>query len=228
MEKAIVKMVEKQMRNWEIARAQDMCVSEPDRQEVRDFIAVSRSVGSGGKAIASMLGEKLGWPVFGKEILEVMAGDDELRRRVYDSMDERDVGWLEEALRSMMQSEFVKNDYFRRLTETIMSLARQSPAVFLGRGAHMILPRRIGLRVGIVAPCEMCVETYARRANLTTEQARAAVVQLEQERAEFIRHHFSVDVAQPAQHDITINREQFSLDQTVELILSVRKITGTG
>jgi cytidylate kinase len=227
MEKAVVKMVEKQMRNWEIARAQDIRVSEPDRQEVRDFIAVSRSLGSGGKAIASMLGEKLGWPVFDKEILEVMAGDDELRRRVYDSMDERDVGWLEEALRSMMQPEFVKNDYFRRLTETILSLARQSPAVFLGRGAHMILPRRIGLRVGIVAPREMCVETYAQGANLTTEQARAAVEQLEQERADFIRNHFGVDVAHPAQHDIIINREQFSLDQTVELILSVREMTST-
>jgi cytidylate kinase len=228
MKKAVAKMVEKQMRNWEINRAQHMSVFDPDQQEVGNFIAISRSLGSGGKAIASMLGEKLGWPVFGKEILEVMAGDDQLRRRVYDSMDERDMGWLEETLRAMMQPEFVKNDYFHRLTETILSLARQSHAVFLGRGAHLILPRRMGLRVGIVAPRDMCVETYARRANLTTDQARTTVEKLERERAEFIQHHFRVDVADPAQHDMIVNRERFTLNQTVELILSARKIAARG
>jgi len=85
-------MVEKQMRNWELAKAQRLTVPEPRRAEVEDFIAISRSVGAGGNSVAVVLGEALGWPVFDKEILQTMAGDDAIRREIYASMDERDIG----------------------------------------------------------------------------------------------------------------------------------------
>ena len=106
------KLVERQMRNWELARAQRLSVPAPQREEVEDFIAISRNAGAQGKVVAAELGEKLGWPVFGREILDVMAGDDDLRRQIYASMDERDLSWYEETLRALMQPEFVKNDYF--------------------------------------------------------------------------------------------------------------------
>jgi cytidylate kinase len=224
----VAKMVERQMRNWEIARAQRSSGSEPNRPEVEDFIAISRTLGSGGKVIAAQLGEKLGWPVFDKELLGFMAGDDRFRRQLYDSMDERDLGWLEETLRAMLQPQFIRNDYFRRLTETILGLARQGRAVFLGRGADLILPKGIGLRVGIVAPRELCMETVAERFNLTREQAQDAWRRLEQERAEFIKHHFGVEPNDPSLHDIIINRGQFSVEQASELILCARNTKANG
>lgn len=223
----VAKLVEKQMRNWELSRAQRLNVPEPDRPEVEDFICISRSVGAGGKEIASMLGDKLRWPVFDKELLDVMAGDNNLRRRIYNSMDERDLGWFEESLRAM-QRDFIKNDYFHRLTETVLSLARQGHAVFLGRGTHLMLPDGIGLRVRIVASHRACVEAFAKRTGLPIEDARASVKRLETERSEFIEHHFKVDVDDPARHDIVINRAQFSLDQAVEMILAARKIISGG
>jgi cytidylate kinase len=220
----LAKLVEKQMRNWELSRAQRLSVPEPDRPEVEDFICISRSVGAGGKEIASMLGEKLGWPVFDKELLDVMAGDNDLRRSIYDSMDERDLGWFEESLRSMLQRDFVKNDYFHQLTETVLSLARQGHAVFLGRGTHLMLPAGIGLRVRIVAPHGACVEAFAKRTGQSIEEARASVKRLEKERIEFIQRHFKVDVDDPSRHDIVINRAQVGLKQAVEMILAARKI----
>jgi len=220
------KLVERQMRNWELARAQRLSVPAPQREEVEDFIAISRNAGVQGKVVAAELGERLGWPVFGREILDVMAGNDDLRRQIYASMDERDLSWYEETLRALMQPEFVKNDYFNRLTETVLSLARQGHAVFLGRGADFILPRTIGFRVRLVAPFELCAEDFAKRHNLTPERARVEVARLEQERSEFIRNHFQIDPADPTRHDLTINMERFTLKQTVELILSARTATG--
>ena len=225
---AVAKLVERQMRNWELSRAQRHTVPEPQRKEVEDFISISRSVGAGGKQVASVLGERLGWPVFDKEILDVMAGDDDLRRQVYASMDERDLSWYEETLRSLMQPEFVKNDYFRQLTETVLSLARQGRAVFLGRGADLILPKTIGFRVRLVAPIEVCIETFAIRRQMTPEQARGEVIRLEQERAEFIHHHFKIDVTDPTRNDLVINMDRYSPAQAVDLILSARAIATTG
>ena len=223
-EPAVAKLVEKQMRNWELRKAQRLAVPEPERDEVEDFIAISRAVGAGGRELARKLGEALAWPVFDKEILDAMAGSDEFRRALYDSMDERDLGWCEETLRWLMQPEFVKNDYFHRLTKTILSLARQGQGVFLGRGAHLILPQDRGFRVRLVAPLEKRIQYLAEVQNLTLAQARADVERIERERAEFIRHHFRSETADATCHDLTLNLDRISLDQAVELVLATQAL----
>ncbi len=225
---AIAKVVERQMRNWEIARAQRLSVPSPQRKEVEDFLCISRGVGAGGKEVATMLGQRLGWPVFDKEILDVMAGDDHLRRRVYESMDERDLSWHEETLDTLMHPEVIRNDYFHRLSETILSIARQGRAVFLGRGAGLILPKTVGFRVRLVAPIEKCVENFAKENSMTLDQARSEVARLEQERAEFIHNHFRADAADPAQYDLVINLDRLTTLQAVEMMLSVCKFAGIG
>lgn len=225
---AIARMVEKQMRNWELAKAQRLNVPEPHRAEVEDFIAVSRTVGAGGKSVSTLLGSALGWPVFDKEILQAMARDDAIRREIYASMDERDIGWHEETLRALVEPEFVKNDYFHRLTETVLSIARQGHAVFVGRGADLILPRHIGFRARLVAPLEIRVRNYADRYNVSLEQAREDVPRIDRERAEFVRRHFKVELDDPLRCDLAINLSRFSFAQAAELILEARKRAGTG
>ena len=223
---AMAKLVEKQMRNWELRKAQRLALPEPQRREVEDFIAISRAVGAGGGELARKLGNLLDWPVFDKEILGAMAGDDDLRRALYASMDERDLGWCEETLRALMQPGFVKNDYFHRLTRTILSLARQGAAVFLGRGAHLILPQDRGFRVRLVAPLRKRIQRLAELWDLTFEQAHADLERIERERAEFVRRHFPTATGDEPRHDLTINLARFSVDQAVDLVVSGRRMVG--
>jgi hypothetical protein len=221
-------MVEKQMRNWELAKTQRLSRPEPRRPEVEDFVSISRSVAAGGKDVALKLGDALGWPVFDRGILQVMAGDNDIRREIYASMDERDLGWCEESLRSLMQPEFVKNDYFHRLTETVLSIARQGHAVFLGRGTDLILPRHIGFRVRLVAPHDVCIKNFADRHVISLKHAREDIARIEKERAEFIRHHFRTTPDDPLRYDLIISTAMFSPDQAVDLILDARKRAGIG
>ena len=231
MNPGLAKLVEKQMRNWELARTQRPAKPKAQGEEVADFIAISRAVGAGGAAgadIANDLGGRLGWPVFNKEILQAMAGDDPIRERLYNSMDERDVGWLEESLRSLMQGEFQKNDYFHCLIATVLSLARKGPAVFLGRAADLILPRDRGFRVRLMASAEHCVASYAEHQKLSTKAARQEVERIEAERADFVRRHFKIEADEPSRHDLIINLESFSAARAVEMILSARKLRRGG
>jgi cytidylate kinase len=217
------RLVEKQMLNWEIARRQSRGGPDGGEADVYDFVAVSRAVGAGGHELAAKLGESLGWPAFDKEILDAMAGDDALRRRIYESMDERDMDWCEETLKSLLQPGFSRNDYFHRLTETVLSLARQGSAVFLGRGAHLILPRDRGFRVRLVAPVGLRVTNLARARDLPMPEARAEMARIEESRAAFLANHFRVPTDDATLHDLTINMERFSLEEGVALILSTRQ-----
>jgi len=214
------KLVEKQMRNWELARGQRLAGSDTPPREVQPFVTISRQAGSGGRELAAALGETLGWPVFDRQILQSMAGDDTIRHRVYQSLDERDLGWFEESLRAFMQSEFVRNDYFRRLGETVLSLARQGSAIFVGRGIDLVLPRTVGLRLQIVAPLEKRVEWWCAAHDTTPAVARQDLESMDEERASFIRRHFGADHVEPTRFDLTVNVEHMNRAQAVDIVLA--------
>lgn len=218
------KMVERQMRNWERARSQRLHVPASRRPEVADFIVISREVGAGASEVASFLAGRLNWPKFDKEILRAMTGDDTTRHRVYESMDERDLEWWEEALRPILEPDFVRNDYFRRLVKTTLSLARQGSAVFLGRGIDFMLPPELGFRVRIVAPLAMRVERFATRHGMSIEKARKIVPRIDRERAEFVENHFHARVDDATRCDMTLKTEHFSPVQAADAIMLVRDV----
>ena len=62
------KLADRQLRNWEMARQQRSRDSERSTSETVDFICLSRQVGAGGSKVAKLLGERLGWPVFDREV----------------------------------------------------------------------------------------------------------------------------------------------------------------
>lgn len=216
----LAKLVERQMRHWELAKSQRG--PEPRVAAVEDFITVSRQVGAGGSEVASELAERLAWPLFDRDILREMAGEDSVREQIYSSMDERDLGWLEEALRSTLQTDFVKNDYFHQLSRTILALVRQGPAVFLGRAADLILPRDRGFRLRIIAPREKRAARYAARHGLSLPQSLVDIDRIEQQRAEFIRHHFHIEAAEQTRHDLIINLDRIPPHQAVEWVLAAK------
>lgn len=223
------KMVEKQMRNWEIARSQ--CFHpEPDEPEPApdgaEFVTVSRELGAGGATLANLLGERLGWPVFDREILQFMAGDDRLRARIYEKMDERDMGWLEHAIRWIVSGEQRKDDYFCRLTETVLTLNHQGPAVFLGRGIDLILPHNRGLRVRLIASIKKRVEFLAMRREISEDESRTVIERVDQERQDYIRRYFNREDGDPTRYDITFNMDFNAIEHAVELIINLLRLRG--
>ena len=86
---ALDRMFEQKMRNWELGRSQGPGSSAQAPDECADYVTISNNVGGGGGDIAHLIGKHLDWPVFDRQILEEMADNDEVRARLYKSMDER-------------------------------------------------------------------------------------------------------------------------------------------
>jgi len=217
-------LVERQLRNWELARRQHDRCTEGTPQEVVDFLCLSRLAGISVDGIAARLGDAMGWAVFDRDILRAMAENDETREAIYANMDERDLSWHEESLRAVLQPEFIKNDYFRRLSSTVLSLARQGSAIFIGRACDLILPQSLGLRVRLVAPVEWRVEAFAKAKHLNIRQARSTIQRVESERREFVRNHFAASADDPARFDLIINVAKFDEHAVAEQILLAHRI----
>lgn len=219
-------LIERQLRNWEIERAQHRPSPLAADRPVLDFVTISRAVGLQAYKVGSLLHERLGWPLFDREILHAMAGKDEYRRRLYANMDGRDLGWLEGFVRGLTLARYERDDYFRRLTEAVLSIARQSHAIFVGRGTNHILPRDVGLKVRLTAPKDFCIASLAEQKKLTLKEAAQQVESISEERSKFVQKHFYADWADPTGYDLTINMARFTQEETADLILSAMRIRG--
>lgn len=211
---------EKQMRNWEFSRTQQPDTTVGQTRRFHPFVTISRCPGCGSEEIAAEVGKRLGWPVYDRQILEEMAGQDPVRSCVYRALDERDPGLLEEACRSLFDAEFHRNDYFQRLRSAVRRIVLHGPAILVGRGADLILPRDHGLRVRLIAPRDVCIAAYAHDKGLDLHHARRQWDRTERERVTWLRNHFHIEADAPERYDLTINTARLKPEQVIGLILA--------
>ena len=184
-------------------------------------IAVSRETGTYGAAIAREVANRLGWPVYDRELLQRIADDMGVRRTLLESVDERQEGWLSECLASLFSVPEVNSvSYFRQLVETVLSLATHGECVIVGRGATVVLPRATTLRVRVVAPREHRIEAVRREHSISLKEATARVDSTDQERNRFVIDHFKINPIDPANHDLVLNVACFSTGECADLIVA--------
>ena len=109
------------------------------------LISIGRQFGSGGKAVAQILGEKLGIPVYDQEILAEAARESGFSRELFEHSDEKKRSFSLSSLFSSnryghFNDNFINDaDLFRIQSETIRTLAQKGSAVFVGRASDFVL-----------------------------------------------------------------------------------------
>src|SRR5687768_12113049 len=77
-------------------------------------IAISRETGTYGAAVARAIGDRLGWPVYDRELLQRIADDIGVHRALLESVDERQESWLRECFTGLFSVPEVDHTvYFR-------------------------------------------------------------------------------------------------------------------
>jgi len=225
----IQRFVERQMRNWELAKQQRPSRPRTLRQAIHFYITISREEGCRGEVIAERLARQLGWQKFDKEILEYMAQAADVRRQLFESLDERQVGWMEEMLGLISRETAARRDeYVSALTRAIFAICYHTHAVIVGRGANFVLPPERGLRVRLVAPLDYRVAVCAKVHGVDPKKARRIIKQLEDERAGFLARQFSPLPYDPRHYDLVINIQPFTDAQVVGLIVEAARAKAKG
>ena len=73
-------------------------------QSLIDVVTVSREYGAGGSELAHALGERLGWRVFDREIIGLVAERLRLDRGTVESLDEQTPSFLSRVAQTLMIS----------------------------------------------------------------------------------------------------------------------------
>lgn len=186
------------------------------------IITISRQHGSNGHLIARALAEETGFPCYDKEIVDRAAEDSSFSKEVLDSFDEKRVSpyiapsphlfGLSESFRLNMQVAAAQFDAIRKL-------AQAGDGIFVGRCADYVLRERADLlRVFILADPEFRIHTMMERRDLSEEQARKLIRQVDKDRASYYRYYTEQDWGRPEFFDLCINSGKVGITGAVRAI----------
>lgn len=223
---SVEKLIERQVRSWELRLQQGKESERPGRGRCGVFyfgpyLLISRERGAGARAAAALITKRLNWPVFDREIVNEIAQRAKIRRQLIESLDERGQNALEEFIRDILERDAIApSEYLYHLKEVLLTLGHQGEVIIVGRGAEHVLPRQFGLFVCMVAPIEARIERISRDLGMTPEAARAHIEQVDKEREKFIRSHFQRCPGIPTDYDIIINTGHLTPERAAEIMLT--------
>jgi cytidylate kinase len=187
-------------------------------------IALSRQAGSGGLEIARAVGAQLGWPVYDHELLDRIAEEKGLSKRLLEHLDERSPNWLEMAIRSFSTKEAAREgSYIRGLVALLTSLSEAGHCIIVGRGAAQSLPPETTLSVRVVAPRADRIAAVTKRTHVSAAEAERWVDTHDRERQRFVERYFHPHPDDPVLYDLVLNTRRMSIDECAALIVQTAR-----
>ena len=189
-------------------------------------VTVSRNFGALGKETAQLLADTLEVRCCDRFILQEVARRADVDESLVKVLDEH-ISHIDKHWWQSLQSKdsFTYEDYYKFLVKTVLSISLKG-GVIVGRGANLILGPERAFRVRIIGSPEKCAKRVADRENIEPEQALQKVIEIDQERADYIRKLYETDINAPLSYDLVLNSDRYDRVQMVELILEAMQRSG--
>ena len=198
-------------------------------QTMKPFVTLSRESGSGGGSIGRLVAKKLGFKLFDKKLIELTAKKSKQRKNLIESLDEKDRGFVEDLVNSMLNPDYVAEEtYIKHLCQVVLSVAHKGNCVIMGRGGNFITSQYGGLHVRIVAPFLVRAGYTAQYEGWSIYEARERVKEFDRERKEFIKKNFGKDPSNDNYYDLVINTTYYNIEQSANLIIAAFKLKFPG
>lgn len=177
------------------------------------IITISRGSLSGGKALAGCLGDRLGYPTLGREVLQEAA---------------ESIGISEEAFRGKYETapglwaRFTRDreKYILAVQTALAEWCTRGELVYHGLAGQFLLRGLPGvLRVRIVAPIELRAKAFMETSpQFSMARAIEFIQTIDQERERWSRLMHGIDITDPSNYDLTVNLKLLSLESACATI----------
>lgn len=201
------------VRSWESRRlaqeeaARDSAISP----ELPPCIAFSRKIGVGAQEIANIVVQKLGYKVADRELIEQIASQANISAKAIAYFDERFPGYVNRTYKYLFgEKAFIDSDYARHLISAVLAIAALEPTVFVGRGAHLILPRDRVLAVRCICSDDFRAKRIADILRISRTEACTKLPGMDREQAAFFKKVYGKKSATPYEFDMVMNLDHFA------------------
>ncbi len=214
MSKSIHKIIDEQIKRWEIGKREDT----PIKKSI-NTITISRESGSQGYEVAKKLSKESGFDLFHNEILEVMVEKSKSSRVLLETLDERGMNIVDDIVSNFINDHHLwADDYSKLLFQIITTIGKHGNAIILGRGANCVLQNQKALRVRIVAPLFVRRDYIQNSLDLNKDDALKHIVNIDSNRSAFVKRYFNSDSTDPSNYDLIINTSALPVETAVQVI----------
>ena len=175
------------------------------------------------------LSEKLGIPIYDKELITEAAKHSGYRPELFVRSDERKrIFFLANLFGGNNYSRNMIGDaeLFRIQSETIRKIASEGSAIFVGRASDYVLRDMKPLNVFITAAFESRVKFVCDRDGVTPEEAASIIDKKDRDRAQYYNFFTQKHWGIASNYDLCINRSALGTDKTADLIIEFGKKMG--
>ncbi len=211
--------------------------------ETKFYITIGREKGAGGLEIARRLSEEFGIPQYDKQLLDIAAKDSGLCKEVFANIDERRgskfISGFFSGIMGSLYSEYGassginREELFRIQSESIIKIANEGSAIFVGRCADYILRERNNcLNVFITATGEDRVERLlecnkiANAEKYTKEEMIELLEKSDKKRESYYNYFTYKQWGAAASYDLCLNSSLLGIEGCVKIISDIIKSKG--
>lgn len=195
------------------------------------IINVGRQFGSGGYLVARSLGDKLGIPVYDRELISEAARRSGFSAELFASKDEKRSlfgmsGFIGTG-RASFSGNYVNDDsIFKIQSDVIRMIADNGPAIFIGRCADYIL-RELGcIDVFITAPDEVRVKRISERLGISADEAESLMKKKDSGRESYYNYFTFGHWGVASNYDLCIDSSILGIEGTADFIIEFGRRSG--
>lgn len=199
------------------------------------IINIGRQLGSGGLQIGRLLSEHLDIPFYDKELITLASKESGLAKEVFEKVDEKRrftlTGGLLGNKSSILDDGFTDNYQWNELlfkiqSDVIRELAREKPAIFIGRCADYVLrDHPYTLNVFICAEQIDRVKRIKENCTLTEKKALDLMERADKKRAGYYNYYTNKQWGVAESYHLCINSSVLGIEETTRLIEDFLKRT---
>ncbi len=197
-------------------------------------ITIARQYGSGGREIGERVAEKLGIPLYDRELITLSAKDSGFSEEVLNNVDEKAANSLLYTL-AMGSGSYgmpggfgykmpLNDQLFVLQSDTIRKLAREKSCVIVGRAADYVLrddPSR--LSVFLYSDIASRKARVMQRHELTENKALDLINKTDRRRSNYYNYYTGGKWGKLDQYHLAVNTALLGIEGTAELIVAAAK-----
>ena len=196
---------------------------------MRKLVTISREYGSGGRKIGKILAEKLGVPLYDKEIIDMAVEKSGLSRDIIETAELRAKSSFSYSLSSAMSfgegyigdNVSLNEKLFITQVDVINQIASMGEGVIVGRCADYILREMPGVtNVFIHAELEDRIRRSVDEYGADPQKAKSIVQTYDKARANYYNYHTCQKWGEYSNYNLSINSSYITEEEAANLIVS--------
>ncbi len=205
---------------------------QPSDKKPNCFITIARLAGAGGTELAKQLAQRLNadrndeppWQSYDKELIEKVAQDHKLDKRLIAELQDAPRTWLNDFLDGIPQDKHRPSDdyVYEKVVATIRLLAKNGNAIIVGRGG-MLCTQDIpgGIHLNLTAPKDYRAKHTAKSQNITENEAAKWIDTIDKRRKIFFNRYWPNLPNIPDAFMVTMNTAKTPLEQQIEIAMAM-------